>query len=81
MMNRPPITTPKTMRQMTFADFHGNEEPPKLSPRRTMTVPPTMVRHPSQSNAFKPATSGVLGVFNFNVNNTSTKTSAVQGTA
>ena len=74
------VTTPKRRRQMTVADFHGYDEPPRFNPTRTMTVPPTILRHPGQSIALGPATRGVFGVLSFSVHATSTNTSAVHGT-
>lgn len=66
---------------MTVADFHEYDKPSRFNPTRTMTVPPTIVRHSSQSIAFSPATRGVFGVLSFRVHNTSTSTTAVHGTA
>ena len=56
------ITAPKTIRQVTVAEAHGKETPPKVRPKRNVTVPPTMRRDPSQSMALMPARKGVLGV-------------------
>lgn len=78
--NRTYVTAPKTIRLMTVGEVQGYAEPPKLRPRSNMTVPPTTVRHPSQSNAFNPARRGVLGVLSFKVVKTMPKTTAVQGT-
>lgn len=59
---RAKMTSPNTMRQMTIGESQGYVTPPYSRPRRNITVPPTTVKHPSQSIAFKPAKSGVLGV-------------------
>lgn len=59
---RAKVTSPNTMRQMTMGESQGYVTPPYSRPRRNITVPPTTVKHPSQSIAFKPAKSGVLGV-------------------
>lgn len=60
--NRPTVRIPKTMRQMTVADFQGKAWPPNWRPRRSMRVPPTMVRLPTQSMALRPVITGVRGV-------------------
>jgi hypothetical protein len=62
-MNRPPITTPKTIRQITFGDDHGNITPPKSRPRSNMRVSPRMHRLPKKSMAMIPSTTFVLGLW------------------
>lgn len=75
------VMVPKMMRLITVEEDHGYMEPPKLRPRSNMTVPPTIVRHPSQSNAFSPATSAVLGVSRLKKPQATRNTMAVIGTA
>ena len=53
---------PKTMRQITFAEPHGSMTPPNSRPRRSMSVPPTIVRDPVQSTALRPSQTGVFGL-------------------
>jgi len=60
--NKPATMTPKTIRQMTVAESQGNDTPPNCRPNRTMSVPPTMVRLPVQSTAFRPSQTGVFGL-------------------
>lgn len=60
--NIPAVRTPKTMRQMTMAEFQGWTTPPNSRPKRSIIVDPTMLKEPSQSTAFRPAHIGVLGV-------------------
>ena len=62
MAKRMRVRKPKMMSVMTIADVHGRVTPPRRSPKRSISVPPTMLTAPSQSIAFKPATSGVFGV-------------------
>ena len=58
----PIVRRPKTIRQTTVADFQGKLTPPNSRPNRSMSVPPTIKRDPSQSMALRPAINGVLGV-------------------
>lgn len=46
-----------------IGEFHGRDTPPRVRPRRTMTVAPTIVTAPNQSTAARPARMGVLGVW------------------
>jgi hypothetical protein len=62
MMKRPPITTPKTMRQMTFGDDQGKMTPPKSRPRSSMRVSPRTHKLPKKSIALRPSTTFVLGL-------------------
>lgn len=56
------MASPNTIRQMTMGESQGYVIPPYSRPRRNIMVPPTTVKQPSQSIAFKPAKSGVFGV-------------------
>jgi len=54
---------PKTMRQMTCGDFHGNVAPPNSSPSSNINVRASIERLPHQSIAFNPSFIDVLGLW------------------
>lgn len=60
--NKPMVTAPKMIKHSTMAEVQGCEIPPYSRPRRSIIVPETIVKEPSQSTAFNPLAIGVFGV-------------------
>jgi len=60
--NNTDISAPATIKQMTFCEPHGKTSPPKLRPRRSISVRPTMEILPNQSIALIPSNAFVRGL-------------------
>ena len=71
---------PNIRRQRTTALDHECATPPKVSPRRNMTVAPATEKLPSQSTARRPAIIGVFGVWIFKVKRIIRNAEPVTGT-
>jgi hypothetical protein len=59
----PVSKTPMLMGPSTAGELHGKTTPPRFRPSRISTVRVMMPMLPSQSNAFRPALSSVLGLW------------------
>src|SRR5580658_9381187 len=79
--NTPMVTAPNTIRQITVTDDQGNSTLPKSSPRRIISVPPTISTLPDQSIALRPARIEVFGEGSFRKKSSTGKTTAPMGTA
>jgi hypothetical protein len=77
---QPPITNPKTSKQMTLTEFHGKITPPNSSPNKRVSVTPTIVTLPIQSTALSPANIGVDGESKCKNKDKNIKARAEQGT-
>ena len=73
-------TIPRIMRQSTIAEVQGKFTPPNPRPTRSSSVAAVTVEAPSQSMAFRPAISGVFGVWTSRKTNRMMKAIPSQGT-